>query len=249
MAVNNLNPGIGPTNADIAAAVAAPSAATIAAAVAAPSAATIASTVAAPSSATIASAVAAAVPTLSQINSSVASNAPSPNAWVFLGSGNLQNVSSATVSFSAYRKIRVFYNILTRTSSGEHQQICIRLNGDSNSFYSSMNITKRSGTGYNLLPFIRGNTRFFLTKDTASAQSNSTVMGEFEIDNAALTSTKIVRGTTYYRDVDSADNFTDILGTYTGASAITSFTFFANEGNAFANNTVNQTGIQIWGMN
>ena len=41
MAINNI-PGVGPTNADIATAVAAPSAATIAAAVAAPSAATIA---------------------------------------------------------------------------------------------------------------------------------------------------------------------------------------------------------------
>ena len=96
----NIIPGVGPTNADIAtavaapsaatiaAAVAAPSAATIAAAVAAPSAATIASTVAAPSSATIASAVAAAVPTISAINTAVANNAPSPNAWVHLGSAN-----------------------------------------------------------------------------------------------------------------------------------------------------------------
>ena len=41
MPINNI-PGVGPTNADIATAVAAPSAATIAAAVAAPSAATIA---------------------------------------------------------------------------------------------------------------------------------------------------------------------------------------------------------------
>jgi len=94
MAINNI-PGVGPSNADvanavaavvpdsaditaavptaaqIATAVAAPSAATIAAAVAAPSAATIASAVAAPSAATIASTVAASVPTLAQINTAV----------------------------------------------------------------------------------------------------------------------------------------------------------------------------------
>ena len=98
MAIDRI-PGVGPTNADIATAVAAPSAATIATAVAAPSAATIAATVAAPSaatiaaavaapsaatiaaavaapsSATIASAVAAAVPTIGAINTSVSTYA------------------------------------------------------------------------------------------------------------------------------------------------------------------------------
>ena len=76
MAIDRI-PGVGPTNADIATAVAAPSAASIAAAVAAPSAATIAAAVAAPSSATIASAVAAAVPTNASITSIVSAGASS----------------------------------------------------------------------------------------------------------------------------------------------------------------------------
>lgn len=58
MAIDRI-PGVGPTNADIATAVAAPSAATIA------------STVAAPSAATIASTVAAAVPTIAAIQTAV----------------------------------------------------------------------------------------------------------------------------------------------------------------------------------
>jgi hypothetical protein len=82
----------------------------------APSAATIAAAVAAPSSATIASAVAAAVPTISAINTAVANNAPSPNGWVLLGTGNLQNVNSATVSFSAYRKLRVVWKYVSSSS-------------------------------------------------------------------------------------------------------------------------------------
>lgn len=60
MPINNI-PGVGPTNADIATAVAAPSAATIA------------------------SSVAAAVPTIGAINTSVSTYAPSPHAWTLLG--------------------------------------------------------------------------------------------------------------------------------------------------------------------
>jgi hypothetical protein len=145
MATTSLNPGVGPTNADIATAVAAPSAATIAAAVAAPSAATIASAVAAPSSSTIATAVAAAVPTLTQINNSVATNAPSPNAWVSIGSITANNTSN-TMTFSglsgykAYQIIFPFIEI-----NGTYSGLALRINGDSSSVYNGFHTVNYNG--------------------------------------------------------------------------------------------------------
>jgi hypothetical protein len=128
MAIDRI-PGVGPANSDIANATAAvvpntaqitaavPTAAQIATAVAAPSAATIAAAVAAPSSATIASAVAAAVPTIGAINTSVANNAPSPNAWTYITS--LAGTGTGGVNFtglSGYKAFKVFGSFNTGTT-------------------------------------------------------------------------------------------------------------------------------------
>lgn len=128
-------PGLGPQNSDIAAAVAAPSAATIAAAVAAPSAATIAAAVAAPSAATIATQVAASVPTLSQINTSVANNAsPFGGTWTAITtSGTLTNAVSFTdiSSLGGYKRLRfVFWNLRQVGSNLFHY----RINGTSSGY-------------------------------------------------------------------------------------------------------------------
>lgn len=147
MAIDRI-PGVGPTNADIATAVAAPSAAAIAAAVAAPSAATIASAVSAPSAATIAAAVAApsaatiatqvaaSVPTLSQINTSVSNNAsPFGGTWTAITtSGTLNNSGVSLIDISSlggYKRLRfVFWNLRQVSSAIFHY----RINGTSSGY-------------------------------------------------------------------------------------------------------------------
>lgn len=122
MAIDRI-PGVGPTNADIATAVAAPSAATIAAAVAAPS------------SATIASAVAAAVPTTAGITSIVQANAGSPfgGTWTNVGQFNMQSTNNYTISgLSGYKYIKILLSGYTKVATGTLQ---VRFNGDTSGIY------------------------------------------------------------------------------------------------------------------
>ena len=146
----NITPGVGPQNSDIASAVAtsaavssqitasvpsassiatavaAPSAATIAAAVAAPSAATIAAAVAAPSASTIATSVAAAVPTLSQINTSVSTYAsPYGGTVTNLGTQSLSGAATTFSSLGGYKTLRLYINGASAANS-----IQVRFNGD-----------------------------------------------------------------------------------------------------------------------
>jgi len=133
MAMSSLNTKIGPTNADIATAVAAPSAATIAAAIAAPSAATIAAAVAAPSSATIASAVAAAVPTTAGITTIVQANAGSPYSGTITNLGYVSGNGASTVTFSnlsGYKYLKLYWFGCKNTTSNS---LSIRFNGDTSS--------------------------------------------------------------------------------------------------------------------
>jgi hypothetical protein len=246
MAIDRI-PGVGPTNADIATAVAAPSAATIAAAVAAPSAATIAAAVAAPSSATIASAVAAAVPTIGAINTSVANNAPSPVNWVFLGSANLQNVASATISFSAYRKLRLIVKV--EINGGTPQNPRVRFNGDTTNgnYFNICRVSRSSTTPFPNIFGFGTSGMFFGNNDTVIA--GSAVFGYFDIENASLTSTKFITSENYVVDNNSVVKYTTGFNFYIGGSAITSINLSDTASNTFANTTPNQTAVQVWGMN
>jgi hypothetical protein len=107
MAIDRI-PGVGPTNADIATAVAAPS------------------------SATIATAVAAAVPTIGAINTSVANNAPSPNAWTVISSVTPSGTSTVFSSLSGYKKYRIIY----ANANSSESTLKIRLNGDTGNNYA-----------------------------------------------------------------------------------------------------------------
>lgn len=238
MATTSLNPGVGPTNADIATAVAAPSAATIAAAVAAPSAATIASAVAAPSSATIASAVAAAVPTISAINSSVASNAsPFGGTWTQVASGNLSGNTVSITGISA-KKIKVFwYNMGTSINTS----LYFRLNGDTGLNYSSFGgqITTNTGSPYS--EFFRIATSMHNSLETNGSSLSS---GEIEIFDAASTgvwkSYSIDGG---FCQNNSTAWVKNLKGYYRSTSAITSFQFSISGG------TFNQGSYAIFGVN
>lgn len=122
MAINNI-PGVGPTNADIATAVAAPSAATIA------------------------SAVAAAVPTTAGITSIVQANAGSPYGGTLtnLGFQSMFNVNSVTFSsLGSYKYLKI---IGMNCSPATASKIGVRFNGDTGGNYKYFNVgTGASGT-------------------------------------------------------------------------------------------------------
>jgi hypothetical protein len=250
MAIDRI-PGVGPANSDIAAAVAAPSAATIAAAVAAPSAATIAaavaapsaatiaSTVAAPSSATIASAVAAAVPTISAINTSVANNAPSPNNWVHLGTGSLNNVGTATVSFSAYRFLKI---VITATQSSNGDQLAFRLNGSAADY--SFASTYRGYTNQNTISL---NNSWVLFTNSNQA-SNQPLIAHLHISNTALSTFKMFDYTLAANTgATGVNNIIDGFGAWRGTSAVTSVTVFNASTIPFSASAINQ--FQVFGAN
>lgn len=135
MSVNNLNPGVGPTNADIAAAVAAPSLAQITSAI------TTNAASAGVTNASIASAVttnaASAGVTMAAINTAVANNAsPFGGTWTNLYSGSIGGVSTLNISgLGSYKYLRCRFREV-RTINSNLTNFLIRFNGDSSGSYS-----------------------------------------------------------------------------------------------------------------
>jgi hypothetical protein len=238
MAISNI-PGVGPTNADIATAVAAPSAATIAAAVAAPSAATIASTVAAPSSATIASAVAAAVPTIGAINTSVANNAPSPFGWTLVGTITA-NYTSGTLTFSGlsgYKSYRMVIPFL-QTSGSHNSPYRLRVNGDSTSGNYGTQGQWYSGTQGRYLYV----DTFYQLADYTGGNS-SQFMGVIEIHHCNLAGNKYITS-----DVTGLGNSSYQQkgnGYYRTTSTVTSLTLTNADTGTYGNGNV----IYLYGAN
>jgi hypothetical protein len=231
MPISNI-PGVGPTNADIATAVAAPSAATIATAVAAPSAATIAAAVAAPSSATIATAVAAAVPTISAINTSVANNAPNPNNWTVIGNSGTGWSTFTFSSVSGYRTLRLFTPRMLSSADG---QVQFRINGDSttNVYMSSRAHSFGGSFGGNV-----ESSSLISLGMTVGSSGPATFDVTFDFANLT-TIPKIITGrfgglgSTYTSISDS------FRGYYTSTSAITSLTVILSGG-------VTHSGIPVY---
>lgn len=220
MAIDRI-PGVGPTNADIATAVAAPSAATIAAAVAAPSAATIAAAVAAPSSATIASAVAAAVPTIGAINTSVANNSPSANAWTLVASSAPSGVSTVTFSsLSGYKKYRIIISPNMTISNGGG--VSLRINADTT--YGNYMYMGRYSTFQQVGWNNGGVDSTFTIVPYGAAAGAGTVNGVADIDGANIAAPKYIEGRGY--SYTSSNNTSDYQGVYKTTSAITSITLW-----------------------
>ena len=212
-------PGLGPTNADIATAVAAPSAATIAAAVAAPSAATIATAVAAPSSSTIATAVAAAVPTLSQINTSVSTYAPSSNNWTVVATATPNNtVNTYTFSgLSGYKLYKVVYYI----TMSAIDRVGLRINGDagSNYTYAYSNISSGGASG----DVISGGTLYGINA------SGSPAIGYYLINNATIGAYKDIQFNSGTGGVSARNGFG--TGVWQNTATITSITVLSSSNN------------------
>jgi uncharacterized membrane protein YdcZ (DUF606 family) len=230
-------PGVGPLNADIATAVAAPSAATIAAAVgapsaatiaaavAAPSAATIAAAVAAPSSATIASAVAAAVPTRANIQSDIGTYGLSPNAWTVI-STSTGNSTVATYTFSSLSGYKT-YKLLFSTKIASSANIAIRINGVTTGTYSYV----QSNINPSLTSASQANITATSTSMIIGTSVDTFIHGEMFFPNASLVCNKFLRGDVFYRSSLNDIHGINFLGQNSNTAAITSITFFSNGGN------------------
>jgi hypothetical protein len=213
MAIDRI-PGVGPANSDIAAAVAAPSAATIAAAVAAPS------------SATIASAVAAAVPTLTQINNSVATNSPAAgfgNTYTLLTSGSFSTVSSISLSWSGtYKKLEIVGFGLYTTGTGFGLRL--RFNNDSTSgLYNSYsndatNTTNRLGNG---------NHAIIGAEPGVTSTGNGPATFKVTIDNPARAEAHYCN--TEINSGSPSGTWSGVIG-YSSLSALTSVQLFTSGG-------------------
>ena len=199
-----------------------PTAVEIAAQVAAPSAATIASTVAAPSSSTIATAVAAAVPTIGAINSSVAANAPSPNAWTPV-STVAPNSTTGTYTFSNLSGYKAYKIVLANLTNSINANYGFRLNGDTGNNYGRAALwATNSATNWQAYDYSNNNNIIFI-----STNSVSKMTGSLTFNGASLTGYKNV-------NIDLAGGpsvqYTQGLGFWNNTDAITSITLFTNTG-------------------
>jgi len=227
MAIDRI-PGVGPTNADIATAVAAPSAATIAAAVAAPSAATIASAVNAPSAATIATQVAASVPTLSQINTSVANNSsPFGGTYTNLGTTTLSGTSTTISGLSGYKYLKMWVYF---TPNDNGQRFIWRINGDSSAIYS---YALRNWTGNNSNVIATRNATSFGVTNNANDVSQ---INGFEIEIARNDSSvyKFIKSKGIVREGATATMHSS-TGVYASTTVISSITFSLASGFSIGN--------------
>jgi hypothetical protein len=189
--------------------------------------------------------VAAAVPTIGAINTAVANNAPSPNAWVFLGTGNLSNVSTATVSFTAYRKLKIVMKFYANPSNT--QVPCLRLNGDSSGIYGEGSTHLISGGTSTQISAGLENNRINLIQN--GLNQNQAFIGVIEIENASLTNVKNLSSNIIYRDTSGGTVWKRDLNIYRGTSAITSITIYDTNGVAFQNYVENNTAFQVFGVN
>lgn len=241
MPISNI-PGVGPTNADIATAVAAPSAATIAAAVAAPSAATIAAAVAAPSSATIASAVAAAVPTTAGITSIVQANAGSPFGGTWTSLGNVSPTGTTTVNFTGiggYRRYRLVFNLY----SNEAAFSCgVRLNGSSANYVYWGQEARMQSTAAWQGHVSTGGSRHFLQGSSTTNGYNS--MGYCDIFEASGAGWKEIQSQLFFNSGATTDVLSSTRGFWRETSAVTSITVICDR-----NFTLGISNVQLFGGN
>ena len=227
MAINQI-PGVGPTNADIATAVAAPSAATIAAAVAAPSAATIATAVGAP--------------TRAQIQSDIGTYAPSPNGWTYITSNT--SLGSATITFSSlsgYKTYKILIHGIYQNATSDY--LCLRINGDTNGNYgyyfpyenasSSMSAFRNAGNTYVSL--------------TANSSNWNGITGEVTIENATLSAPKRITGITRAAGGDLSAQFPGLAIYYT-TSSVSSISILNRNGGTYYT-SVTGGGFYLYGAN
>lgn len=213
-------PGVGPTNADIATAVAAPSAATIAAAVAAPSAATIAST------------VAGSVPTLAQINTSVSTNAsPFGGTWVLISNQTL-GANANTISFSglsSYKYLKIIAALSTVSSS--QSEMYIRFNGDTASNYSYANSFLSTGSYAKVVNPSQSYSTSIIQIASPILNPSGGCVATIEIFRNDSSVLKNVKSFATYQDANTGNTNVTVDGHWWSTSVISSMTLFTSNGN------------------
>lgn len=253
-------PGVGPTNTDVASAVvtagtaagfaatgptttqiaaAVPTLAQITTAITS-NAASAGVTMAAITSSITANAASAGV-TLAAIGTQVANNSSSPLNWTLLATGSLQNVNAATVSFSSYRALRII--VRCQVGSGSTQVPAMRLNGDTSGAYSA----GRGALNGSNTNSQTGNPQIQLS---GTGNNSSPINAIIEISNANTTAVKGVSWQITMLDSSTGQGVNYIgVGSYTGGSAITSFTLFDLNGANWAASANNATAFQVFGAN
>lgn len=189
--------------------------------------------------------------TNSSIATQVANNAPSPNAWVFLGSGNLQGNNSATVSFSAYRKLRIVWKFTNGT--GGPQAVLVRFNGDTGNNYTVAALVSYNDT------YAQAQTNFLINTDSlrmtyGNLANAGSCIGWMEVNDANSTS---AHKQAIYRNMAAMTSLPsngigrfDADGIWRNNAAITSVTIIGNGGTVFsAGESYNAQGFQVFGAN
>jgi hypothetical protein len=158
MAIDRI-PGVGPTNADIATAVAAPSAASIASAVGAPS--------------------------LASITSAIQANAGSPYAGTITNLGFVTAHGASTATFnglSSYKYLRLYFHGLQMTSN--NIDFTFRLNGDSSNIYTWSGLRQRDNNATNIV--YQGSTQpYHYIGGVGNSTSSTNGMIEFTNSNSS----------------------------------------------------------------
>lgn len=212
MPISNI-PGVGPTNSDIAAATAAvvPNSAAITAAV--PTAAQIATAVAAPSASTIATAVAASVPTLTQINNSIATNS-SPFGGTFTNVALSTASSTNSITFSGLSGYKFYRLVMAGLGPSGTAALQMRFNGDAGNNYAYFTALQ-AVTSNNL----SGDTGFRISPNAGS------VRGAI-IDIPYANSTTADKTCYVIDSVTTAAEFGSFGGVWASTAPITSITLF-----------------------
>ena len=202
MPINNI-PGVGPTNADIATAVAAPSAATIA------------------------TSVAGAVPTIGAINSSVSTYAPSPHAWTLLATITpAYSATSATFTgISGYRTLKIVCPRIEVLTNGTLSGPALRINGDATTNNYSFN---GLSVGNNSTIFGGSSMADSLVLSSGFGSSGGSFSGTLYIYNANSSSQKDISSLFGANYGGSGSGMSNLVGSWPGTATVSSLTLQNN---------------------
>ena len=217
----------------------APTASAIATAVAAPSAATIAAAVAAPSISSITSAIttnaASAGVTNASIATQVANNAPSPNAWTYLGATNFAANSSVTISgLASYRTYKILMPVNTGFTSAT---VGMRINGDSGTTYNWWGFLIQGGASSPTTYNSSVNNTYFPAYSPGTGNNCSF---ETTIEFSALAAAKLFTHT----HSDTNLYYYSHKGAWANTGTISSFNFFTTGGQ-----NISSGSIYVYGAN
>jgi hypothetical protein len=170
-----------------------------------------------PQNTDIATAVAAAVPTLAQINNSVATNAPNPSDWTLIGNSGTGWNTFTFSSISGYKRLRLF---APKSFAGSPSNLNVRING--NTTAGDYINTRTNMTGGTISAGATSNT-FLTTGVQATADQAATYDLIFEFANlTTLPKTVTGRfGAVTSTNVSTADAYRGYFGP---TGAITSIT-------------------------